>query len=242
VSGRPERGEGRVEGCRGWGVPQSVSVNAFSPSVNPLVPGMSGTEGFGDRAAHARLVELERRRSRKYDDAAALITYHERSSSGHASRARGGSANGLPLPAWARAAERVAAALVGVLPTVLATNNHDARLSRPPFSRTLHVDLLQLSGLHNAVPARAMCGLKISALLYGWRTEALPARVLLLDHDVIIQRPQQLLRMLDPLHYCTPDHSTYAWTHSHTSHRCTAHRLIPIHILQLSRSCLRARR
>ena len=166
-------------------------------------------EGFGDRAAHARLVALERDRNRKYDDAAALITYHETTAiatttTGH--RRHDGSSSSSTLPPWARAAERIALALTGLLPTVLATNSQDVRLRTPPFSRVLRVDLLKLSGLDSAVPARAMCGLKITALLHGWQTGALPARTLVLDHDVILLRPRQLVHMLDPLHHCASPH------------------------------------
>jgi|EP00326_Haptolina_ericina_P004440 hypothetical protein len=63
------------------------------------------------------------------------------------------------------------------------------------------MDLLQLSGMKN-VPLRAMCGLKVSAVLHGWRSALLPEEVIMLDADIVVLNPIQLLRMFAPLsHY-----------------------------------------
>lgn len=149
-------------------------------------------DAFADRRAHDRLVALEHRESLSpARDAAAVIAYHELKSPAH----------GGELPQWARAAQRVASTLLGLLPTVLFTNSR-AALSSPPFRRVVSVDLLELSGLGKSVPPRAMCGLKITAILHGWSIGVLPSRVLMLDHDVVVMKPQALLRIFAPLsHY-----------------------------------------
>lgn len=146
---------------------------------------------YGDRAVFDRLVQREHSMDAA-SGAAALIAYHEVMKS----RAT----PSTPLP-WARAASRIASGLLGVLPTVLITNSRDRSLTTPPFSKVVQADLLALSGLGATAPVRAMCGLKITAVLHGWRNGLLPERVLLLDHDVIIVRPRGMLRMLSPLQY-----------------------------------------
>jgi hypothetical protein len=153
----------------------------------------SKTMPYGDRAAFDRLVRLERTID-VAKGSAAMIAYHDAAPAPHAHNV---------LAPWVRAASNVASKLLGVLPTVLVTSSQDSHyLTTPPFSRVLRADLLALSGLGPAVPARALCGLKITALLHGWAVGALPERVLVLDHDIIIIRPRSLLRMLDPLsHY-----------------------------------------
>ena len=76
----------------------------------------------------------------------------------------------------------------------------DSRLASP-FSKVVVVDLLQLSAMKD-VPLCAMCGLKINALLYGWHSSVLPEEVLMLDADVVVLQPRQLLRMFAPIfHY-----------------------------------------
>ena len=148
-----------------------------------------GRMSFGDRSLFAKLVATEHASSGSSTDAAAVIAYHE---------LRSGTRNAP----WARAAVRIASALLRVLPTVLITNSRDDGLTSPPFSKILNADLLQLSGLGTSAPVRALCGLKITALLHGWSMGALPENVLLLDHDVVIMHPRALLHMLDPLrHY-----------------------------------------
>ena len=154
---------------------------------------------YADRAAHARLVAQERSTDAS-PAGAAVIAYHEMPAALRASRIS------ATLPPWARAAQRVATALVGVLPTVLVTNSEAAQLrqqgGQQPFSRVVHADLLQLAGLASTVPPRALCGLKVTAVLHGWRLGVLPDRVLMLDHDLVVFRPTVLPRMLDPLaHY-----------------------------------------
>ena len=154
---------------------------------------------YADRAAFSRLVALEHGASRDVSDAAALIAYHDRLPGGDTARASP-SSSAAALPPWARAAQRIASTLHGVLPTVLITN---AQLptSSLAFSRVIRANLLQLSRLDPSIPPRAMCGLKLTALLHGWQLGALPERVLLLDHDVIVLQPQLLTRMLDPLRF-----------------------------------------
>lgn len=144
---------------------------------------------FGDRSAHARLVALERERHISGSSAAAVIAYHETVPS------RDGA-----LPVWARAAQRVATALAGILGTVLFTNSR-ASLDGAPFSRVVHVDLLQLARWDGAVSPRALCGLKMTAVLHGWSIGALPEHVLMLDHDIVVIRPRAVLAMFDPLVY-----------------------------------------
>ena len=159
---------------------------------------------YADRAAFGRLVARESASASDFSDSAAVIAYHDRTGSGGASSS-GGSASAnhhtsQVLPPWARAAERIAHSLHGLIPTVLVTNAH-VFSSSTPFSRILRVDLLKTSGLTADVPSRAMCGLKLTALLHGWQVGALPERVLLLDHDVIVMNPRQLVRMLEPLRF-----------------------------------------
>lgn len=125
---------------------------------------------------------------------AALITYHD------LQRRVVEGTGSAPMPAWARAVQRVASALSSVsLKTVLMTNVEDSRVDSI-VSHVERVDLLALSAL-GRVPPRALCGLKATALLHGWRRRLLPEQVLVLDHDVAILRPTQLLHMFDPLAY-----------------------------------------
>ena len=108
-------------------------------------------------------------------DRAALLVYHDISTNSPASE----------LPGWALAAVRTARALAGTLPAVLTTNSvltADERLARP-FHRIVRLDLMAESGLKGrpAVSNRALCGLKIWALLHGWREGLLGPQVLLLS-------------------------------------------------------------
>ena len=105
------------------------------------------------------------------------------------------------LPGWAVAAQRSATALAGVLPVVLMSNSRlllEASVARP-FHRAVRIDLLALSGLQFGGQLRALCGLKIWALLHGWSHGVLGAHVLLLDVDVLVLRPAALLGIFDPL-------------------------------------------
>ncbi|KAL1524652.1 hypothetical protein AB1Y20_019539 [Prymnesium parvum] len=122
---------------------------------------------------------------------AALIVYHEL----HPTPTPAG-----PLPPWARSAQRTASRLAPLLRTVLYTNAQDERLRRG-FHRVVTIDLLGLARLRHVAP-RALCGLKIFALLHGWSAGELPAEVLLLDADTVVLEPRLLLRMFAPLaHY-----------------------------------------
>ena len=146
---------------------------------------------FSDRAAHARLVAQEHAAAAAHNASsrAALIVYHDLRA-----------AQSATLQPWARSALRIAEALEPVLQTVLYTNLEDPRLNRG-FRRVVRMDLLKLSGMHD-VPPRAMCGLKITALLHGWQHSILPEQVLMLDADVVVLHARPLLRMFAPLaHY-----------------------------------------
>ena len=87
------------------------------------------------------------------------------------------------LPDWAVAAHRSATALAGVLPVVLMTNSPFAADPRVagPFHRAVRVDLLKsgwTSGLDLGGRLRALCGLKIHALLHGWERGIVGPQVL----------------------------------------------------------------
>jgi hypothetical protein len=146
---------------------------------------------FADRKAASRLVALERRVSQA--TSAAMIAYHQPTQQRLTTSST--------LPPWLRAAQRVAQSLLSVLPTVLMTNSKALGHNVAPFSRVEHVDLLKLSRLGDHVPPRALCGLKMTALLHGWQHGVLPERVLQLDHDLVVVRPAALLQMLEPLAY-----------------------------------------
>ena len=178
---------GRVPGRDVRIVAACFDVTDVTTINHPSILRMS--HAFVDRSAHARLVALERRTPAS--SSAAVIAYHELVPPRDAGT----------LPVWARAAQRVAGALAGILGTVLFTNSR-AALDGPPFSRVVHADLLQLAGWGPSVAPRALCGLKITAVLHGWSIGALPEHVLMLDHDLVVVRPRAVLGMFEPLaHY-----------------------------------------
>ena len=166
----------------------------LSPETMPpnIAPDGSPITAFSDRAAVGRLVLKERAAAIAHNASAraALIVYHDV----HTSSSTGAS---NPLPAWARSAQRISLALSAVLRTVLYTNLANDQLDGA-FSRVVHADLLKLSGMQDVAP-RAMCGLKIAALLHGWREAVLPEEVLMLDADIAVLQPRPLLRMFAPL-------------------------------------------
>ena len=149
---------------------------------------MPRDSAFADRAAFARLAALDYKSAMaSSSNSAALIAYHETKPPTTSN-----------TPPWARSASRIASSLRGVLPTFLFTNSHSLP-NGPPFKQVVSADLLTLSKLGSRIPPRALCGLKITALLHGWSLGLLPERVLVLDHDLVIFRPQSLRRALEPL-------------------------------------------
>ena len=141
---------------------------------------------------------------------AALLTYHD---DGSAPSARA-------TPSWEVAAGRTASRLAGVLPAVLVTNAPS--VDPAPFARVVHLDVVKEANL--TLPShRALCGVKVFALLLCWERELLPAHVLLLDLDAYVMRPQQLLALFSPLsHYDmvgVMEGYSRGWDGTHTSRR-----------------------
>ena len=109
----------------------------------------------------------------------------------------GPSASSSSPPAWAAAASRAAGRLDGVLPAVLVANRPPAA-TLPNFARVVRLDVVSVHNL--TLPTRrALCGVKIFALLEGWERGFLPPRVLLLDLDAFVLRPRALLALFAPL-------------------------------------------
>lgn len=101
-----------------------------------------------------------------------------------------------PLRAAARAATalRRGAGLASVLVSNMPLAAVGAAIgSSEPFERVMQRDLVQQMGWSATTRPRALCGLKIVALLAGWREGWLPMRVLLLDTDVVVLRPREFV-------------------------------------------------